>query len=149
MFNAAHTHLLVNHFPIILPFIGVFIVILGLIFKSDLVQRIGLLLFVLTGIAAFISMNTGGNAEHFLERLDESKEHLMHEHEEVAETFSVIAYILSTISLVAIYLSWKKNKASKIFVGIAILAAFILLYFSKETGTSGGEITHLEIRNEK
>jgi uncharacterized membrane protein len=149
MFNAAHTHLLVNHFPIILPFIGVFIVILGLIFKSELVQRIGLLLFILTGIAAFVSMNTGENAEHFLERLDESKEHIMHEHEEAAETFAVMAYILSIISLVAIYLSWTKKKLSKIMIGIAILAAFILLYFSKETGTSGGEITHLEIRNEK
>lgn len=149
MFNAAHTHLLVNHFPIILPFIGVFILILGLIFKSELVQRIGLLLFILTGIAAFVSMNTGENAEHFLERLDESKEHIMHEHEEAAETFAVMAYILSIISLVAIYLSWTKKKLSKIMIGIAILAAFILLYFSKETGTSGGEITHLEIRNEK
>lgn len=149
MFNAAHTHLLVNHLPIILPFIGVFIVVLGLIFKSDLVQRIGLLLFVLTGIAAFISMNTGGNAEHFLERLDESKEHLIYEHEEVAETFAVIAYILSTISLVAIYLSYQKKKASKILVGLSILVAFILMSFSKETGTSGGEITHLEIRNKK
>ena len=39
--NQAHVHLAINHLPIILPIAGLLIFIGGLIFRSELVKRMG------------------------------------------------------------------------------------------------------------
>lgn len=58
-----HLHNIVNHLPILFPFAGIIILLLGIYFKSELLKRVGYFFFVLSAVAAFISMNTGENAE--------------------------------------------------------------------------------------
>lgn len=51
--NAAHVHLALNHFPILLPFIALTLLILGLVFKNDLVKRIAYGMMMASGIFTF------------------------------------------------------------------------------------------------
>jgi len=146
MNNAAHLHLLLNHLPIFLPLFGLIILIIGIVFKSEIVKRVSLAMFVFTGLFAFIASSTGEGAEEIVEELKRSHD-LIHEHEEAAETFALLSYVLAMFSIVAFWFNWKKHPFKDLSMYIALLISVIVIYFSYPTGQSGGEITHTEVSN--
>lgn len=75
-------------------------------------------------------------------------EHRIHEHEEVAETFSLLIYLLGGFSLIALWAQWKQKSFSKIISWGVALFALVVLFYAQHTGTSGGEIQHPEIRKD-
>ncbi|MBK7689822.1 MAG: hypothetical protein IPK62_07045 [Bacteroidetes bacterium] len=144
--NGAHWHLMVNHLPIIFPIVGVIVMITGLTSKSEAVKRTAYLIFILGAFATIVAMTTGEGAEEVVEQLNGVTENQLNNHEEIAEKFAILAYILGGISLLGLWTSIKqKNSSSNIAVG-TLLFGFVLLYFAKQTGTTGGEIRHTEIR---
>jgi uncharacterized membrane protein len=147
MNNEAHFHLMINHFPIILPIVGLIIIILGIVFKNDLVKRIAFGVLITGALTAFMAMNSGEGAEEIVEELGRNHK-LIHEHEEQAESFALLSYILGLISVIALWLNWKKHPFKDLSMYITMLLTTIVLYFGKSAGTSGGEITHEEIRSE-
>jgi uncharacterized membrane protein len=147
--NQAHVHLAINHLPIILPIAGVLIVIGGLIFRSELVKRMGYFLFIVGAIATFPSMNSGEGAEEIAENIAGVTEGFIHEHEEKAEVFAIFSYILGALSLFGIWVSWKAKSFSNTLSLAIVLFASIVLFLGKQTGTTGGEIRHTEIRTDQ
>jgi uncharacterized membrane protein len=146
--NGAHWHLVVNHLPIIFPIVGVVVMITGLISKSEAVKRTALMIFIIGALTAIAAMNTGEGAEDVVEKINGVTENYIESHEELAERFAILTYILGGLSLLGLWASFKQKTFSSIIV-IAILAfALVVLFFAKETGTSGGEIRHTEIRSE-
>lgn len=145
--NQAHVHLAINHLPIILPIAGLLIVIGGLIFRSELVKRMGYFLFIVGAIATFPSMNSGEGAEEIVEHIEGISHDFIHEHEEKAEVFAIFSYILGALSLFGMWASWKVKSFSKILSLAIVLFAGIVMFLGKQTGTSGGEIRHTEIRS--
>ena len=142
-----HFHNLINHLPLFFPLAGIIVLICGLYFKSELVKRIAYLLFIVAAIGAFMSMNSGEEAEEAIEGLyPKTAHHWAHEHEERAEVFSLVMYGLGLISLIGIWASWSKNKIQKYVV--YALAVFLVsaLYFGYQTGKSGGQVIHKEFR---
>ncbi len=146
MNNAAHLHLLVNHLPIFLPLFGLIILIIGIVFKSEIVKRVSLAMFVFAGLFAFIASSTGEGAEEIVEELKRSHD-LIHEHEEAADTFALLSYVLAIFSIVAFWFNWKKHPFKDLSMYIALLISVIVIYFSYPTGQTGGEITHPEVSN--
>ena len=59
----------------------------------------------------------------------------------------VLSYLLGALSLVGLWVNWKKKKFANIVSYITILFSVVVLYVAKETGTTGGEIRHPEIRS--
>lgn len=45
--NEAHFHLIINHFPIIIPVVGMLILLSGFLIKSPLLKRVAYCLFIL------------------------------------------------------------------------------------------------------
>lgn len=144
--NDAHLHLVLNHLPIILPIIGLLIMIGGLVFSSEILKRTAYLVFVLAAIVAIPSFATGEGAEDVVEKLSGVDENLIKKHEEIAEKFAILCYILGGISLLGLWSNFYKNSFTTIISYLVILICIITLYFAKQTGTSGGEIRHSEIR---
>lgn len=144
--NGAHFHLVVNHLPIIFPIVGIIVMITGLIFKSDAVKRTAFLIFIIGSLTSIAAMTSGEGAEEIVENISGVTENYIEIHEESAELFSILTYILGGLSLIGLWASIKQKSFSK-FLNIGILIfAFIVIYFGKETGTTGGEIRHTEIR---
>ncbi|MBK6784456.1 MAG: hypothetical protein IPL63_02750 [Saprospiraceae bacterium] len=144
--NDAHLHLVFNHFPIIVPIVGLLILVVGLVIKSNSVIRTAFGVFVLGAIMTFPAMYTGEGAEEIAEKLPGVTDALIETHEEKAETLAIVNYLLGFVSLIGIWASWKqKSFAKTIAIGVLILG-LAGLYFGKMTGTSGGEIRHTEIR---
>lgn len=144
--NDAHLHLLVNHFPIITPILGLIILITGFIFRSEVTKRIAYFLFVIGAITTLPSFSSGEGAEEVLEHMG-ANHRLIHEHEEVAETFALLSYILGALSLLSLVASWKKMKMAAISGYAVMLLALLVSYMGRQTGTTGGEIKHDEIRS--
>jgi len=144
--NAAHFHLVVNHLPIIFPLVGVIVLITGFLSKSDAVKRTAFLIFFLGALTTVAAMTSGEEAEHVVEHIEGISEDYIETHEELAETFALLSYLLGAVSIVALWASFKKKAFANGIALIALLFAFVVLFFGKQTGTSGGEIRHTEIR---
>lgn len=145
--NDAHWHLVVNHLPIIFPLVGIIILITGFISKSEAVKRTAFMLFIFGALASIVAMTTGEGAEDIAEKISGVTKKFIHEHEEIAETFSILTYILGAISIIGLWASFQKKTFSNILSIIILVFAFVVLFFGKETGTTGGEIRHTEIRS--
>lgn len=144
--NEAHWHLVLNHFPIIFPIVGIILMITGLLSKSKAIQRTGYMMFILTAITTIFAMTSGENAEEVVEHLKGVSENLIEHHEHQAEKFALFSYALGGLALIGLFTSFKNNLLSKLLLLISILVSFIVLFLAKETGSSGGEIQHEEIR---
>jgi len=83
-----------------------------------------------------------------MEGMTKETHHLIHEHEEKAELFMPFAWTLIVLSLISIVLEWKKNKIAKFIQIATLLVALVATYIAREVGTSGGEISHPEIRKD-
>lgn len=146
--NGAHFHLVVNHLPIILPVVGSIVLITGMIFKSEAVKRTAFMIFILGAISAIVAMTSGEGAEDVVKKLNVVSKNIIHEHEETAETFAILCYILGGFSLLGLWASFKQKTFSNIVSIGTLVFAFVVLFFAKQTGTTGGEIRHTEIRTE-
>ncbi|MFN5310548.1 MAG: hypothetical protein ACK5C0_13945 [Candidatus Kapaibacterium sp.] len=145
--NEAHWHLVVNHLPIIFPIIGAIVMITGLVSKSDAVKRTAFMIFILGALAAIAAMNTGEGAEEIVEKINGVMEHYIKNHEETAEIFAILSYILGGLSLFGLWASFKQKSFSSLFSIGTLIFTFLVLFFAKQTGTTGGEIRHTEINS--
>lgn len=145
--NGAHWHLMVNHLPIIFPIVGVIVMLTGLLSKSEAVKRTAYLIFTFGALSAIAAMNTGEGAEDIVENISGISLNNIESHEETAETFAFLSYILGGLSLFGLWVNFERKTFSKIVTIGTLLFALIVLFFGKETGTTGGEIRHTEIRS--
>ena len=144
--SQAHYHLVLNHLPIIIPIVALVVLIAGFIVKSGVVKRTAYFIFILGSLTAIPAMATGEGAEEAVEHLEGITKGRIHEHEGRAELFAMLSYFLGVAAAFAVWSSLKK-KAYAGYAGYAIIAySCVVLYFAQQTGTSGGEIRHPEIR---
>jgi uncharacterized membrane protein len=146
--NDAHLHMVVNHFPIIGTILGLGILITSFVLRNKIVQNVGYCLFVVAAIFGAVSMSTGEGAEEIAEKLPEVTHQIIHEHEEMAEKLIIFLYILGVTSIVGLYFNLKKHSKASIFSYLVAIISLATVYLAKETGTTGGEIRHTEIRND-
>ena len=104
--NNSHLHLVVNHLPIIFPIVGILLLLIGIFTKSEVTNRNAYIIFILGAIASILAMATGENAEEAIENLPGVSENLIHTHEEAAELFAGLSYVLGGFSLFALFSSW-------------------------------------------
>jgi uncharacterized membrane protein len=146
--NAAHAHLMFNHFPVILPIAGLIAFFVGLIIKSDVLRRLAFFFFVLGALSTFPAGFSGENAEDLVESLPGVDSRLIHEHEEAAERFVPLMYFCGLLSLLTLWLDWKRKRAARWLTWIVVAMIGITLYFGLMAANTGGEIRHPEIRSE-
>ena len=144
--NDAHLHMIVNHFPIIGTIFGLGILISGMILRNNSVKNTAYVLFIVAAVFAAFSMGTGEGAEELVEDMPTIGKQIIHEHEEMAEKLAIVLYVLGAISMGGLFLNYIKHAKAKLISYAAILIAVVGVFLAKETGTSGGEIRHTEIR---
>ena len=144
----AHWHLIVNHLPVLgVPF-GAALLGLGILRGQVALQRAGLAVLVLAGVAAGIAYLTGEPAEHALEALggmNRPPEPLVEAHEEAALAATAMTGLLA---LVAGFGLWRLRRGP---VGRGLMASALTLALATTlalgwVATLGGRISHPEIR---
>ena len=105
------------------------------------------MIFIMGALAAIAAMTTGEGAEEVVEKISGVTENHIESHEETAETFAVLSYVLGGISLLGLWASFKQRTFSNLIAIGSLVFAIVVLFFAKQTGTTGGEIRHTEIRS--
>jgi hypothetical protein len=143
--SLTHLHLLVNHVPIIGSAIAVVLLAWALLARSRELQRAGLLLVVVCGLAGFVAKQTGEEAEEQIESLPWAQKELIHEHEEAADKATIVMLIAGIAGAVALVRMRKEGAARAETIATTVVAAagFALMAW---TGFEGGHIRHEEIR---
>jgi uncharacterized membrane protein len=143
--NQAHLHMVFNHFPIIGLFFGIGILAYGIIKKQTILVNTAYVIFIVCMIMGKATMMTGEGAEEIVEELGVSHD-IIHEHEEIAETFMKVLYGLGILSIAGLVVNTKKHAKASIVSYVVLILAIGSAILSKNVGTSGGEIRHTEIR---
>lgn len=146
--NDAHLHMVVNHFPIIGTILGVGVLICSFLFKNTSYRSVAYGLFIVSAVFAAVSMGTGEGAEEMVEEMPEIGHQIIHDHEEWAEKLALFLYLLGLTSIIGLYFDFKKHSKAKLIAILALLISIVGVFFAKQTGTSGGEIRHTEIRTD-
>ena len=144
--NDAHLHMVVNHFPIIGTIFGLGILITGIVMKNTVVKNVAYVLFVIAAIFGAVSMSTGEGAEEIAENLPSVTDQIIHEHEEMAEKLALVLYVLGGISLLGLFMNFKNHAKANLISYLAFVVALVGVFLGKQTGTTGGEVRHTEIR---
>ncbi len=144
--NDAHLHMVVNHFPIIGTIFGLGILITGIVMKNSVIKNVAYVLFIVAAIFGLVSMSTGEGAEEIAENLPSVTDQIIHEHEEMAEKLALVLYILGGISILGLYTNLKNHAKANLISYLAFVVALIGVFLGKQTGTTGGEVRHTEIR---
>jgi uncharacterized membrane protein len=144
--NGAHLHLVVNHLPIVGVIIGALVLIAGYLSIKMPVKVTALGIFIFSAFTALIANFTGEEAEEVVEGLGGISHQIIHEHEEQAETFLLLTVILGVISILTLFFTAKKKEFARYGFMLALVLSIACIFTGKQTGTSGGEIRHTEIR---
>lgn len=145
--NAAHLHLILNHFPIIGTAIVVFVLGYGVVVNNDSIKRLGMFLIVFIGLITFPVFLTGNKAEGFVKGNEGVAEEYIEDHEEFADISFKAMEIVSIISLAGIII-FRKGKTVPVWFGITLLILLIAVNVMMiYTGHLGGRISHFELMN--
>jgi len=127
--------------------VGLLVLFANIFVRSEIVQRVAYLILILGALATIPAFFTGEGAEEVVEGMAGITKDIIHEHEETAETFAILSYILGAFSLLGLWANLKR-KSFSVWLGYLIFAfGFVVLVFAQQTGTTGGEIRHSEIRD--
>ena len=143
--NKAHLHMVFNHFPIIGLFFGVGILAYGLLKKQTILVNTAYVIFIICMIMGKATMMTGEGAEEIVEELGISHS-IIHDHEEIAETFMKLLYVLGLTSIFGLITNTKKHAKAYLLGYLTLTIAVASAVVSTYVGNSGGEIRHTEIR---
>ncbi len=143
--NAAHFHLAVNHFPVILFFFGTIVLIFSFALPNPFWRKTACFVVFAAALSSVPAFLTGEGAEHFVEKLGAS-ESIIGPHEKTAK----VAFAGGLISGAVAVLTWFVLMAGNRFLRhVSLLLGVIsmvtsLAYFY--TAFQGGKIAHKEIR---
>lgn len=145
--DAAHFHLIVNHFPLVLLFVGLILLAAGMTFKKFPFTHAAYVVLILAGLFAVPTFLSGEPAEDILEKTPGFSKTLVHDHEEAAEVTLVIVIATSVLALGALILSLTKKLEPKILKLLLLVLGLVALITTGRTNNLGGKIAHPELRS--
>ncbi|HMQ67432.1 MAG TPA: hypothetical protein PKA90_09180 [Ignavibacteria bacterium] len=150
MMNAAHLHLVLNHFPVIGSAIAIFVLIIGILKKSDEIKKTGAMIIVLTSLITIPVYFSGENAQAKIEgNYEDVDEEFVEPHEDFA-FYSFIAMDIAGIFALGSLLMFRKQKPLPNSVTYLLLIVLLIVKgMMAYTANLGGKIHHPEIREDK
>lgn len=150
MINAAHLHLLLNHFPVIGSAIAIFVLIIGILKKSDDIKKTGAMIIILTSLITIPVYFSGEKAQAKVEgNYEDVDEDLVEPHEDFAFYSFIVMDIAGLFALTSLILFRKPkvlpNSFTYLLFAVLIIANGMMAY----TANLGGKIHHPEIREDK
>ncbi len=150
MMNAAHLHLVLNHFPIIGSAIAIFVLLIGILKKSDDVKKVSVLILILTALVTIPVYLTGEKAQAKVEgNYEDVDEEFIDAHEDFALYSFIAMDIAGALALVAVFLYRKPKTLPNSFAYFLLAVLLIVNGMMAYTANLGGKIHHPEIREDK
>ena len=144
--DTVHAHLILNHIPSIGVGAAAFLLLYGLLKKSDEVIKAtfcGIVAIALITIAVYL---TGKAAEDTVEHLPGVSESFIERHEDAGLIALVSIEILGLFALGGLFLSRRRGAIPRGFTALALGLCLVAGGVAAWTSNRGGQIRHTEIR---
>ncbi|MCX6155936.1 MAG: hypothetical protein NT007_17450 [Candidatus Kapabacteria bacterium] len=145
--NPVHAHLLLNHLPIIFPIVGMLVLIGGIILNNEIVKRTSYLIFIASAILTFPAFISGEAAEDIVENINGITIDSINKHIEWADKLMFFNIVLGAVSILGFWSNLKNKSYSNTVAYVILVICATSMFFAQQTGRSGGEIRHTEIRS--
>ncbi len=142
--NAAHFHLLVNHFPIFMTVVSVLILSWGMFVKSEAVKKVALVGFIIAGLSVLAVVESGESAEDIVEEIAAVTHDSIEEHEEAADLSKWLTLILGIGGVAGLIMVNKHTKRVQTVLWSLLVFGIITVASLAYTGYIGGQIRHAE-----
>ena len=142
--NAAHLHIVLVHYPVILLPIGLLIIVVGARLGNRSIEAVALSILVLAALVAVPAFLLGEGAEEIVEHMSGISEHLIEEHEEVAEVAFWLTSLVGVLSVAALIGLWRLASWTRLMIRIVVVAAVIASASLVYAAYEGGKIRHPE-----
>ncbi len=140
--NAAHLHLITNHFPVVGTFMASLVLLLGWWGKKTAVQKTALILFVVVGLISIPVYLSGGGAEDIVEKFPGVSGQAIEEHEESAVITLIFVEVLAVASLLGFALFGRRENLPVGFLLTVVVLAISVAILTAKTSNLGGKIRH-------
>jgi len=144
--NAAELHLLLNHLPVLIPFLGAMVLFAGLALKSPDIQKTGLCFLIAAGLLALPTYFSGEPAEDIVKNYPGVSRVAIHEHEDAGLWSLVVLEVAAVLAAVAFFLMWKKKRMPKALWVVLLVITGMACTAMARAAHFGGLIRHEEIQ---
>lgn len=141
-----YLHLVLNHFPVIGTFIGIALLILGFVSRSDAVKRASLAVLIGMALMTVPVYLTGEPAEERVENAAGVSKPLMEEHEDAAGLAFAAMGVAGFVALASLLIAFRAPKYANFGFAAALVVSLAAFGLVARTASLGGQIRHAEIR---
>ncbi|HKH90403.1 MAG TPA: hypothetical protein VKA54_01305 [Gemmatimonadaceae bacterium] len=142
--STVHIHLLLNHVPVIGAVIGLALLGVAILRRSDELARVTFWLYALLGAASVVVYLTGEPAEEAVENLAGVSKALIEQHEESALVATIAMGAAGALALLATFV-FRRKAIPRPVVGGGFVMALLITGLMGYTANLGGQIRHTEI----
>jgi hypothetical protein len=140
--NAAHLHLITNHFPVVGTFMAFLVFLLGWVGKKPAVQKTALLLFVVVGLLSIPAYLSGDGAKDIVEKFPGISKQAIHQHENSADLTLIAVEFLAVVSLLGFALFGRQENLPGGFLLVVVALAILAGILAANTSNLGAKIRH-------
>lgn len=144
--NAAHLHLMLNHFPVVGLLFAVAVLAWGVRRKNASLGKAGLVTVVAAALTALPAFLTGEPAEKIAESLPGVSHAVVERHAEAAKPALAVTLVAGGAALAGLWLARGKAVASWLAVSVLLIAVAAAALMAR-TANRGGQIRHTEVRS--
>src|SRR5687768_4454755 len=145
--NLAHLHLLLNHWPIIGAFIGLGLLLVSMLAKSDDGKRLSLGGFTLLALVTIPTYVSGSAAEIAVAGQPGVQDALIRTHEGIALVAFALMQLTGAVAWYGLWRSRRRPRPSEGNIVVVLLLAIGTVALMALAGNTGGEIRHPEVRS--
>jgi len=145
--NAAHIHLLLNHFPTIGFCIGIVVFVVAIARKSKDLLEAGLVIFFLTAALTIATYVSGNDAQAALTDTPGIPDALVKVHESAALVAFVFMQATGFFSWIGLWMLRRISRVAPWNLAVITILAIVTFGLMARTANIGGEIRHAEIQD--
>lgn len=142
-----HLHLLLNHFPVIGTIIGIALLLLGFVSKSDALKRASLAVFFVLALLTIVVYLTGEPAEERVEKSPGVSKAFIEEHEDAAIPALIAMEVTGCVAMIGLFVSFRASRFANIGFATTMILSVLTFGLMARTANIGGQIRHAEIRS--
>jgi len=143
--NIIHLHLLLNHVPVIGAVLGLALLGVAYLRRSDELGKFALGAFAALGAVSVVVFLTGEPAEEIVEKLPGFSKALTERHEEAALVATIVMGVVGFLSLIWLVV-FRSRALARWVVPTALVLALGATATMGYAANLGGQIRHTEIR---
>ncbi|MFW5662645.1 MAG: hypothetical protein ACOCZW_02880, partial [Bacteroidota bacterium] len=147
--NGVEWHLLLNHFPIVGTIFTAGFFAAGVIFRQFTLIQAALISYIVIALIAIPVYFTGEQAEAIVEERPGINPELIKAHEEHGVNAFILVEITGLAALIALLAGIEKKEKTGMIGMIAFIISLLAIVFAVMAGSSGGKISHPELRQER